>query len=243
MNEIEAEVRKAYHQELESIREQMVRLAGTVIEAIPRCTQVLLDGDLEGADYMIAADDEVDARSLELEEECVRVVALQAPVATELRELVAALRMIPELERTADLCVNICKATQRLHGQTLDPRLRGLIARMGELAQAQFQAAVESYAEHDTAKAAALVEMDDLLDNVHREFIAAIFEGHADASMELQVAVQMAMVGRFFERIGDHAVNIADKVRYITTGWMPEHDGARRYRASHPDAPPADTAG
>ena len=96
---------------MEEIRNQIVRLAGSVIEAIPRATNVLLDGDLEGADYLISADDEIDARSLDLEEECYRVMALQAPVAVDLRTIVSAVKIVAEIERSADLAVNICKAT------------------------------------------------------------------------------------------------------------------------------------
>ena len=73
--------------------------------------------------------------------------------------------------------------------------------------------------------------MDSLLDGLQREFIQVIFESHAAGRIDLQVAVQLAVVARFYERIGDHAVNIGERVRYVVTGWLPEHDGAARYRA------------
>jgi phosphate transport system protein len=202
-----------------------------VIEAIPRATAILLEQDLEGADYLIAADDEVDARSLDLEERCFQVLALQAPVAVDLRAMIAGLKIIAEIERSADLAVNICKATRRIYGHELDPRLRGLIAKMGEQAQVLYRAAVDAYAQRDAAKAAALDDMDSLLDGLQRDFYQAIFESHAAGKTDLQVAVQLAMIGRFYERIGDHAVNIAERVLYLVTGWLPEHAGAARYRA------------
>jgi phosphate transport system protein len=224
-------LRTAYHQEIEEVRNQIVRLASSVIEAIPRATNILLDGDLEGAEYMISADDEIDARSLDLEEEIYRVMALQAPVAMELRTLVSSVKIIAEVERSADLAVNICKAARRLYGHGLDPRLRGLIAKMAEQAQALYVAAIESYVENDGAKASAIDDMDSLLDGLQREFIQVIFESHASGRIDLQVAVQLAVVARFYERIGDHAVNIGERVRYVVTGWLPEHEGAARYRA------------
>jgi phosphate transport system protein len=226
-----SDLRTAYHHEVEEIRSQIVRLAGSVIEAIPRATNVLLDNDLEGADYLISSDDEIDARALDIEEECYRVMALQAPVAVDLRTLVAAVKIVAEIERSADLAVNICKASRRIYGHELDPRLRGLVTRMSEQARTLYTAAIDAYVEGDAAKAAAVDDMDSLLDGLQRDFIQAIFESHAAGRIDLQVAVQLAVVARFYERIGDHAVNIGERVRYIVTGWLPEHDGAARYRA------------
>ena len=103
-------------------------------------------------------------------------------------------------------------------------------------------AAIEAYVENDAAKAAAIDDMDSLLDGLQREFIQVIFESHAAGRIDLQVAVQLAVVARFYERIGDHAVNIGERVRYVVTGWLPEHDGAARYRA-RPGAPPSRRTG
>jgi phosphate transport system protein len=216
-----SDLRSSYHEEIDEVRSQIVRLAGSVIEAIPRATSILLDGDLEGAEYMISSDDEIDARSLDIEEECYRVMALQAPVAVDLRKLVSAVKIVAEIERSADLAVNICKAARRLYGHGLDPRLRGLITRMSEQAQGLYVAAVDAYVEADAAKAAAIDDMDSLLDDLQREFIQVIFESHAAGRIDLQVAVQLAVVARFYERIGDHAVNIGDRTQYIVSGWVP----------------------
>ena len=237
-----SDLRSAYHQEIEEVRSSIVRLAGSVIEVIPRATSILLEGDLEGADYLISADDEIDARSLDLEEEIYRLMALQAPVAVDLRVLVSGVKILGEIERSADLAVNICKAARRLYGHGLDPRLRGLITKMAEQAQALYTTAIEAYVDNDAAKAAAIDDMDSLLDGLQSEFIQVIFESHAAGRIDLQVAVQLAVVARFYERIGDHAVNIGERVRYTVTGWLPEHDGAARYRARRDDSPVAETA-
>jgi phosphate transport system protein len=224
--------RLGFHHELEEIGQEIVRLAASVIEAIPRATAVLLDQDLEGADYMIAADDEIDARSMDLEERCYEILARQAPVAGDLRSVVVALKIIGEIERSADLAVNICKATRRIYGAELHPRLRGLISKMGDQAQTLYRAAIDAYARRDAAKAAALDDMDELLDGLQRDFYRAIFETYAEGRTDLQVGVQMAMIARFYERIGDHAVNIGERVLFLVTGEQPEHEGAARYRAS-----------
>ena len=223
------ELRKSFHEDLHEARSDLVLLAALVTEAIPRATAVLLEGDLEGADYLIRGDDEIDARSVDLEERCYRILALQAPVASDLRQVVALLRMIAEVERSNDLLCNICKAARRIYGHELDPKLRGIIARMGEQAQQLYEAAIESFIEDDASKAAAIDDMDSYLDGLQKQFVQAIFESHAAGRIDLQVAVQLAVVARFYERIGDHAVNIGERVRFVVTGWLPEHKGAARF--------------
>jgi len=224
------ELRKSFHHELSEVHGELMRIGAQVIEAIPRATRVLLDSDLEGADYMIQGDDEIDARCIEVEEHCYRILALQAPVASDLRSVITALKMTAELERSGDLAVNICKAARRIYGHDMNPKLRGLISKMSEQAQQLFASAMEAYDESDAAKAAALNDMDNFLDDLQRQFIQTIFESHAVGSIDLQVAVQLGVVSRFYERIGDHAVNIGEKVRFLVTGWVPEHIGAVRHR-------------
>ena len=221
------DLRKEFHQQLEDIRDQITLLAASVAETIPRATQVLLDGDLEGADYLINGDDEIDSKSSELEERCYDVLALQAPMAGDLRQIVTAVKMIGEIERSADLAVNICKASRRIYGIDLDPKLRGMIAQMGEQAGLLFRLSIDAYKEGDVALASALDDIDDLLDRLQVDFIAQIFKCHAAHQIELLVAVQLALVARFYERIGDHGVNIGERVRYMVTGWLPSHDPDR----------------
>jgi len=232
------EARKSFHEALSEIHGELVRIGASVVENIPRATRVLLEMDLEGADLMILGDDEIDSRCLDVEERAFDLIALQAPVATDLRELVAALKITGDVERSADGTVNICKAARRIYGHELNPKLRGIVAKMSEQAQHLFAFAMEAYDQRDASKAAALEDMDNYLDALHRQLIQAIFESHASGTIDLQVAVQMAVVARFYERLGDHAVNIGEKVRYIVTGWMPEHVGVARHKARQEFTPP-----
>jgi phosphate transport system protein len=231
MSDRPQELRTDFHQSIDGVRQLVAHLGASVVELIPRVTDILLEQDLEGAERVIFDDDEFDARALDVEERALRLLALQAPVANDLRQLAAALKLAPEIERSADLCCNICKAARRIYPHQLDPKLRGTIQRMSTQAQLEYKAAVEAYVNVDDAWAAAVPDMDDYLDDLHRDFVQQIFEIHADEGIELQVAVQLAMVARFYERLGDHAVNIAAKVRYVASGWMEEHDGAARHRA------------
>ena len=222
------DLRSAFHHALDEIRENTAKLAAGVTETIPRATEILLRQDLEGAEYLIMADQRVDKRVLELEDRCYEVLALQAPVASDLRRLMAALRIIAEVERSSDLAVNICKAARRIYGHQLDPTLRGIIQKMGDQARQLFKEATESYMTSDATRAAALGDMDSYLDDLQRQFINAIFESHAEGTIDLQVAVQLAVVARFFERIGDHAVNIAERVRFLVEGSASSVDDERR---------------
>ena len=222
------ELRRTFHQDLDKARDELALLAARVVEIIPRATSVLLDGDLELAEYLIQGDAEIDLRSVQVEEHCIQILALQAPVAGDLRQVIALLKMIAEIERSADLACNICKAARRIYGHELDPKLRGIINRMSEQAGALFSAAIEAFRENDAAKAAALDDMDAYLDALQKQFISAIFESQAAGRIDLQVAVQLAMVARFYERIGDHAVNMGERVRYIVTGKVPDHSKPKR---------------
>lgn len=231
-----------FHEDLDRIQADIVHLAAMVTERIPRGTEVLLQSDLAAAQQLIEDDDELDLLSLEIEERCYHVLTLQQPVATDLRALVTALRLVSEIERSGDLMVNVAKAARRIYDAEIDPKLKGLIERMGEVSARLFKLAIDAYAERNAGLAAALDDMDDELDALHRDFIAAIFESQHGDGIGLQPAVQLALVGRYYERIGDHAVNIGNRVQYMVTGWLPEHSGAarveaRRIQRRDPDQP------
>ena len=227
------DLRSEFHQQLDEIRSGIARMSAGVTELVPRSTEILLTMDLEGAEYVILGDDDFDSRAVELEEQCFRVIALQAPVATDLRAVISSIKIIADVERSADLCVNICKAARRIYGHDLDPHLRGVIQKMGDQAQVLFKEATEAYLNLDGVRAAALHDIDAYLDDLHRQFIQVIFESHAAGNIDLQVAVQLAVVARFYERIGDHAVNVGDRTRYIVNGWLPD----RPYPESDNDPP------
>jgi len=233
---VATEIRKTFHHELDEMRDDIVRLAGMVTEALAAATAALLDGDLQAAERLIAGDDEIDELSLIIEEHCFRLLALQQPMAADLRQVVAALRMVAEIERSGDLVCNIMKAARRMYGKPLDPRLRGLLERMSQQVHRIFRLAIDSYVDRNEGLAAALDDMDDDVDELHADYIRTIFEVHEGARSDLQSAVQLALVGRYYERIADHAVNVGEKVRYMVSGWVPEHTGAARLAAKRAGA-------
>ncbi len=229
------ETRSSFHQQLDDIQRDLIRLAARVIETINRGTDALLDLDLAGAQDLIDGDDEIDAFTLEIEERCFTVLARQQPMAGDMRAVVTAIRLTSEIERSGDLMVNVAKASRRLYGTDVPPRLRNLLRSMADEAVRLYGLAMDAYADGDAGLAAALDDMDDRLDELHQSYIQAILELHADAR-DVQAAVQLALIGRYYERIGDHAVNIGERVRYMVTGWLPEHTGAVRFAARGADS-------
>jgi phosphate transport system protein len=225
------ENRRSFHHELEDIRDGIVRLAAMVTEAIPRATEVLLSGDLHAARSLIEDDDAVDALALHIEERCYEVLALQQPMASDLRSIVTAIRLVSEIERSGDLVVNIAKGARRLYGTTFEPRVRGLVEQMSEESVRLYRLAIDAYAEGNAGLAAALDDIDDRLDDLHSDYIQAIFLSHHGGNLTVESGVQLALIGRYYERIGDHAVNIGNRVQYMVTGWLPEHSGAARAQA------------
>jgi len=227
------DIRKSFHHDLDLIRDDIVRLASMVTEGLGKATQALLEGDLQAANEIIQGDDVLDTLALDIEERCYQLLALQQPMATDLRALVAAIRMVAEIERSGDLVSNIMKASRRMYGAEFDPKVRGLIARLGQEVHRLFRLSMDAYVDKNDGLAAALDDMDDSVDALHADYIQSIFESHEASAMQLQTAVQMALVGRYYERIADHAVNIGERVRYMVTGWLPEHTGAARLAAKN----------
>jgi phosphate transport system protein len=217
------ETRKAFHEELAELADDVVRLGALASEAIQTGTDAFLDADLSAAESVIAGDRALDDLMHSIEQRTYLLLARQQPMATDLRMLVTVLRVIHELERAGDLMVNVAKAARRLYPYQLEPKMRGLVHRMREQALAQLRVAVEAFAGRDPARAAALADMDDAMDELQRDLFRTIFASEVKDESSLQRAVQIALVGRYYERIADHAVNTGERVAYMVTGEF--HDG------------------
>lgn len=220
------ESRQVFHDDLDELRRRVVRAGAIVTEWIPRGVHALVEGDLAVAQALFDADDELDALSLDIEERAFRLIALQQPMASDLRTLITAIKVNAEIERSGDLVVNIASAARRMYGTRLTPRCRGIVEQMGEECVRLFRLAIDAYVERDTSLAATLDDLDDRLDGLQRQFQQAVFEAHRCGAVDLPAVVQLALCGRFFERIGDHAVNIGEQVGFMAAGAVPDHTGA-----------------
>ncbi len=219
------EIRKLFHEELDEINADVIRLGAMASESIEAAASALLDADLAAAERMVGQDRELDDLTHSIEDRAYLLLARQQPMAVDLRTLVGVLRVIHELERVGDNMVNVAKAARRLYPNPLEPKIRGLLDRMREQAGVQLRLAVDAFAERDPARAAALGDMDDVMDDLQKDLFRAIFAGQAHDEAAVQRAVQVALVGRYFERVADHAVNVAERVEFMVTGRFHHAEG------------------
>ena len=206
-----AEHRQAFQRELEAIEAKVVDLFAMVADDLPRATDALLNGNSEIVRTLVERDQQIDALYPKIEDLADRELVLQAPLASDLRFLVSVLRVVPEIERSHDLVVSIARRAGYVRSEDLSPRGRGFIEQMGSVAADMWRQAVDCWRERDRSAAAALDEHDDEMDELYASLMAELGSG----GMSLPVTMEMTLVARFYERLGDHAVNIARRVVYL----------------------------
>jgi phosphate transport system protein len=216
-----SETRKSYDEQLTEIKADVTKLAAKVGEQIARATTSILDGDLDLVSAVYDEHYRLKAEIFDLEQRCYQVFALQQPLAADLRTLLSVMRIIHEVQLTDNLMKNVARATRRLYPRELPPRVRGIIERMGSQASMLHHLAIDAFADNDAAAAAALPDMDDVMDDLQKDLFRAIFSEGAPDESSLQKAVQISFVGRDYERAADHAVTIGRWVRFIVTGHLP----------------------
>ena len=210
-------MRETYHKELESISEALVDMANLVGSAMGRATSALLDADLPLAESVISTEEQVEAMQRDLEEKTITVLARQQPVATDLRVVVTSLRMSADLERCGVLAQHVANVARRRHPDQAVPRdLRRTILEMGQLAQRLMAQAAEVIMTQDVEAALQLERDDDRMDELHRLIFQHLMDDRWHHGVE--TAVDVTLVGRYYERFADHAVSIAQRVVYLVTG-------------------------
>ncbi len=214
--------RRTLQDELADVRTDIIRMAALTTEAITAGTQAFLGGDPSAAEIVIDGDDAIDDVYHRIDDQLLLVLARQSPVAADLRAVITTMRISHELERTADLVVNVAKATRRLYPHTLDPRVRGIIDQMGQQAVSQTRVAIDAFADRDPTWAGALTDMDDAMDDLTKSLFRHILADTTGDEASVLRAVQVALVGRHYERMADHAVTIAERVEFMVTGNHPD---------------------
>ncbi|HEX2821887.1 MAG TPA: phosphate signaling complex protein PhoU [Streptosporangiaceae bacterium] len=205
------EPRHDFERDLEAIEAKVIELFAMVAEDLPGATQALLTGNNDVIQALTEREQLINTLYPEIEELVNREILLQAPVASDLRFLLSVLRIVPELERSHDLVVQIASRANHVLGEDLSVRTRGIVERMGTLTSDMWRQAVDSWYQRDRSVALALEERDDEMDELHASLIAELASG----LMALPVTMEMTLVARFYERLADHAVNIARRVIYL----------------------------
>jgi phosphate transport system protein len=208
MSEYSGPVRRAYAGDLAAIGDRVSRLFALVSESLAAATDAFLSGDREQARAIAASDAEIDALEQEIEELIERTMLIQAPVAGDFHRLVCALRIVPELERSGDLAEHIASRAASGIGAELPPAVRGTIQELGDRVVAMWRTAAEAFAEGDATAGDRLEADDDAVDDLHRRLWGEL----VTAQVPTEVAMEMALIARFYERLGDHAAHIAARL-------------------------------
>ncbi len=222
-------MRQPFHEQLEQLEAALQEEGDLVLRALRSALNALARGDDELADEVIGFDDEVDSRYLAIETGVQSLLALQTPVASDLRLVLAVLRVNLHLERMADYCVTVAKLTKLMGGLDVsDDRLLGSLEDMGQRAEQMIRVAMDAFADRDADKARSLNDLDDLIDRANRHAVDDVLS-LGDSSEEREYGLRMLVISRCVERIGDHAVDIGEQVAYLVTGELRELTDA-----SHP---------
>jgi phosphate transport system protein len=223
-----AQARRHFHEELEALELQVLGMGDLADRALADAMSSLEGDDLDLAQRVISNDDALDERYMGVERSTLELLALQTPVAIDLRLISVILHTNLHLERVGDQAVNIAKIVRVVHGLPRNQTILTTLAEMGSIARQMMRAAMDSFARRDLSLAQQLPEMDDPVDRLNRGMYREVASCAWDPQM-LEWAIRMMVVSRQLERIGDHAVDVAEQVAFLLTGEFKEFTDA-----SHP---------
>jgi len=225
-------LRVTLQEDLDTLQASLLEEGELVLRALRGTLNALREADAELADEVIAFDDEVDRRYLEVEQSIETLLARQTPVAVDLRLVLAMLHRNLHLERMADYCVTIAKLTKLVAGLETEPRMIQAFEEMGSRAEEMIKIALDAFVSRDIDEASSLVELDELIDRANRRVVRQVLELGPDPELS-EWGLRMLLVSRCLERIGDHAVDIGEQVAYLVSGEFREFTDA-----SHPSQGP-----
>jgi phosphate transport system protein len=208
------EYRRQFDEQLADIDAKVIRLFALVTEAIAAATEALLASDRVTAQATADRDTMVDQLEVDLEQLAQRELVRQSPMAGDMRYLLSVIRVVPELERSGDLAEHIAQRAVAGLASRLTPGVRGILQEMGTTCVQMWQAAADAWAERDADAAEQIDATDDRLDDLHDQLISNL----ETSDLELADALQTTLVGRFYERLGDHAVHITERIGYLALG-------------------------
>ena len=210
------------HKEIDRLKRRVLALGGVVENNLEKATGAVLRNDEALAAEVIASDKDVDETEVEIEEECLKILALYQPVAADLRFVVAVLKLNNDLERIGDLAVNIAEKLTAV--RQADPGLRPqTFPHMIECVRSMFRKSLDALINLDTDEARAVGAADDEVDDLHRAMFGYVIEGMKQNPDSAEALVHFLSISRYLERVADHATNIAEDVIYMTEGLIVRH--------------------
>jgi phosphate transport system protein len=213
-------MRDVFHDELDDIGKRVVEMTNFVAVAMERATAGLLLPNFDVAEQVVSQDARVDALRVELEDRCVQLIALQQPVATDLRVLISTMHLVADLERMGDLAMHVAKiARLRYPDNAVPAEVRDVISQMGEVARSLVHKVADVVEGRDVALAQAIEAEDDSMDALRRKLFTVVLSTHWAHGTE--AAIDVTLLGRYYERYADHAVSVARRTIFIVTGARP----------------------
>jgi phosphate transport system protein len=214
-------MRVAYTEQLSDLTGELAAMCGLAEVAMQRATQALLQADLALAEQVIGENDRIDDMRVQCEEKAFALLALQSPVAGDLRIVVSGIHIVADVERMGQLALHVAKIARRRHpAHVLPEDVRGYFAEMGKVAVTQAARTREVLLSRDLEEAAALETGDEPMDDLHKHLFSVMMD--SDWPHGVAAAVDMTLLGRFYERYADHAVEVARRVVFLVTGKLPE---------------------
>ncbi|OBG27117.1 phosphate signaling complex protein PhoU [Mycobacterium sp. E3198] len=216
-------MRTAYHRELDDLAARLGEMCGLAGVAMKRATQALLEADIEAAERVIRDHERIVEMRAQAEKEAFALLALQQPVAGELRAIFSSIQIIADTERMGALAVHVAEIARREYPkQALPDDVRGCFAEMGKVAIALGDSAKRVLVSRDPEQAAQLREQDEAMDELYRQLFAALIDRNWRHTVA--AGVEAALLGRFYERFADHAVEIGRRVIFMDSGVLPAED-------------------
>ena len=219
-------VRTSFGEQLDDLRTDLITLASLTSEAVRAATQCIIDKNVDGVDNVIKNYERIDEIRETTEKKVYEFLATQQPMAGDLRALITVLHILNEIQLSADLAVNIAKASRRLFPSELSLNFRKIIGLMGSQAVVQFEVAIDSFSDSNAEVAGALPDMDTVMKDLQKDLFRQIFSEPMAVEKDspeqnLRFAVQLALLGRYYERIADHTVLMGVWTRFMITGEFP----------------------
>jgi phosphate transport system protein len=210
-------IRSVFQDELDGVSQSLVDLTTMVADSMHKATDALINANLALAEEVISSDEKIDNYQHDLDSRIIDIIARQQPVATDLRALVTALRMSADLERMGDLAHHVAKVSRLRHPNSAVPNdLKSTISQMGVVAEAIARKVGTIIETRNTILALEVEKDDDEMDKLHRDCISALTGKDWDKGVE--TAIDLTLLGRYYERYADHAVSVARRVYFLVTG-------------------------
>ncbi|WP_197051384.1 phosphate signaling complex protein PhoU [Caloranaerobacter azorensis] len=210
-------MRKHFDLQLKELHDSLLKMGTMIEEAIDMAVQSLIEQDVEKAKRVIENDDNIDILEMQIEEKCLDLIALQQPIARDLRRISTILKIITDLERIGDHAVNIAEVAIKIGKEKFIKPLID-IPKMADIVKKMVKNSLNSYIEEDLKLAREVAQMDEIVDNIYRDIYIELLELLTKNEKNIPQTINLLLIGRYLERVADHTTNICERIIYMING-------------------------